>query len=128
MTAQKSVLQLSVHDERIRKNVWRTVSKFSGVTSIEMDEKTGKMTVVGEVDVSRIVWKLRKICRADIVSVDVVKPPEKKPEPEKPVEIAYPVTHLNYPYQCYSSYANSYYQQCGDYRVVEEPNTICVIM
>ncbi|KAF8113167.1 hypothetical protein N665_0055s0031 [Sinapis alba] len=114
MTPQKSMLQLSVHDERIRKKVWGTVSRFSGVSSIEMDEMTGKMKVVGEVEVSKIVWKLRKICRADIVSVEVVKPLKKKTEPEKPTEpkpveiLAYPVTQLNYPYQYYSSYANSH--------------------
>ncbi|WZZ32194.1 hypothetical protein YC2023_015595 [Brassica napus] len=103
------------------------------VTSIAMDDKTGKMTLVGEVDVSRIVKKLRKICNAELVSVEVVKPSEKKPEPEKPApakpaEIVVPVTHFNYPYQYQSSYANSYYQPCQNYRVVvEEPNT-CVIM
>ncbi|KAL0682336.1 hypothetical protein Bca4012_049183 [Brassica carinata] len=134
MTAQKSVLQLSVHEERIRKKVWATVSKFSGVTSIAMDDKTGKMTVVGEVDVPVIVKKLRKICNAELVTVEVVKPPEKKPEPEKPTPakpaeiVAFPVTHFSYPYQYHSSYANSYYQPCDNYRVVvEEPNT-CVIM
>ncbi|CAN6850921.1 unnamed protein product [Brassica oleracea] len=141
---QKSVLQLSVHEERIRKKVWATVSKFSGVTSIAMDDKTGKMTVVGEVDVPVIVKKLRKICNAELVTVEVVKPPEKKPEPEKPTPakpaeikptpakpaeiVAFPVTHFSYPYQYHSSYANSYYQPCDNYRVVvEEPNT-CVIM
>ncbi|CAN6842615.1 unnamed protein product [Brassica oleracea] len=46
-----------------------------------MDDKTGKMTVVGEVDVPVIVKKLRKICNAEIVTVEVVKPPGKKPEP-----------------------------------------------
>ncbi|KAF8081279.1 hypothetical protein N665_0895s0004 [Sinapis alba] len=133
MTAQKSVLQLSVHEERIRKRVWATISKFSGITSIAMDDKTGKMTLVGEVDVSRIVKKLRKLCNVELVSVEVVKPSEKKPEPEKPApakpaKIVVPVTHFNYPYQYYSSYVNSFYQPCENYRVVvEEPNT-CVIM
>ncbi|KAG2310416.1 hypothetical protein Bca4012_024933 [Brassica carinata] len=134
MTAQKSVLQLSVHEEKIRKRVWATVSKFSGVTSIAMDDKTGKMTVVGVVDVPRIVKKLRKICNAELVTVEVVKPPEKKPEqekstPAKPTEIvAFPVTQFNYPYQYHYSSANSYYQPCENYRfVAEEPHT-CVMM
>ncbi|VVB15743.1 unnamed protein product [Arabis nemorensis] len=134
MTAKKAVLQLSVHEERIRKKVFVTVSRFAGVTSITMDDKTGKMTVVGEVDVSVLVIKLRKICNAEIVSVEVVKPPEKKPEPEKkpdpkPAEIvAFPVTHMNYPYQHHPSYATSYYQPYANSRVmVDEPNT-CVIM
>ena len=85
-----------------------------------MDDKTGKMTVVGEVDTPVLVMKLRKLCNAEIVSVEVVKPPEKKPEPAKPAPakpdttkpaeiVAFPVTHMNYPYQYHSSYANSYY-------------------
>ncbi|KAJ4911460.1 Copper transport protein family [Raphanus sativus] len=106
MTAQKFVLQLSVHEERIRKKVWATVSKFSGVTSIAMDDKTGKMTVVGEVDVPIIVKKLRKICNAELVTVEVVKPPEEKPTPAKPAQIV----AFSYPYQYQYSYANSYYQ------------------
>ncbi|KAJ0246301.1 hypothetical protein HA466_0178480 [Hirschfeldia incana] len=102
MPAQKSVLQLSFHEERIRKKVLATVSRFSGVTSIAIDDKTGKMTVVGEVDVPRIVKKLRKICEADIVTVEVVKPPEKKPDdPKKPEEpVAYPISYM-YPYHSY---------------------------
>ncbi|KAG2310415.1 hypothetical protein Bca4012_024932 [Brassica carinata] len=89
--------------------------------------------IVGVVDVPRIVKKLRKICNAELITVEVVKPPEKKPEPEKlspanPAEIvAFPVTQFN-PYQYHYSYANSYYQPCENYRVVsEEPNT-CVMM
>ncbi|KAL1206735.1 Heavy metal-associated isoprenylated plant protein 14 [Cardamine amara subsp. amara] len=135
MAAKKSVLQLSVHEERIRKKVFVTVSKFPGVTSITMDDKTGKMTVVGDVDVSVIVIKLRKICNTEIVSVEVVKPPEKKPEEKKPEEkkpdplkpVAYPVYH---PYQYYPSYAtNSYYHQpyATSKVVMDEPNS-CVIM
>ncbi|VVB15742.1 unnamed protein product [Arabis nemorensis] len=128
MTAKKAVLQLSVHEERIRKKVLVTVSRVAGVTSIAMDDKTGKMTVVGDVDVPVIVMKLRKICNAEIVSVEVVKPPEKKPDP-KPAEIVtFPVTHMNYPYQYHASYANSYYHpyaNCGV--MVDGPNT-CVLM
>ncbi|KFK26874.1 hypothetical protein AALP_AA8G304700 [Arabis alpina] len=129
MTAKKAVLQLSVHEERIRKKAFVTVSRFAGVTSITMDDKTGKMTVVGEVDVPVIVMKLRKICNSEIVSVEVVKPPEKKPEPKPAPEIvAFPVTHMNYPYQYHpASYATSYYQPHPYSRVVDEPNT-CVIM
>lgn len=86
-----------------------------------MDDKTGKMTVVGEVDVSVIVMKLRKICNADIVSVDDVKPTEKKSEPKKPNEFipyAYPYPYpYPYPYNPAYAYVDSCYQ----------PNT-CVIM
>ncbi|CAH8307789.1 unnamed protein product [Eruca vesicaria subsp. sativa] len=139
MSAKKAVLQLSVHEERIRKKVFVKVSRSQGVTSITMDDKTGKMTVVGEVDVPVLVMKLRKLCNAEIVSVEVVKPPEKKPEPAKPAPakpappkpadiVAFPVTHMNYPYQYQYSYASSYYQPNGNSRVVvEEPNT-CVLM
>ncbi|AED96258.1 unnamed protein product [Arabidopsis thaliana] len=61
-----------------------TVAGFTGVTSITIDDKTGKLTVVGDIDVPIIVMKLRKLCKTEIISVDAVKPPEKKPEPEKP--------------------------------------------
>ncbi|AED96257.1 Heavy metal-associated isoprenylated plant protein 14 [Arabidopsis thaliana] len=126
MTAKNAVLQLSIHEERTRKKALVTVSRFSGVTSITMD-KSGKMTIVGEVDVPAVVMKLRKLCNTEIVSVDDVKPPVKKPEPEKPAEsIAYPVP-MNYAYQFNPAYANSYYHQpYGNCRVVDEPN--CVIM
>ncbi|KAF8113166.1 hypothetical protein N665_0055s0030 [Sinapis alba] len=139
MAAKKTVLQLSVHDEKIRKKAFVTVSRSPGVTSITMDDKTGKMTVVGEVDVPVLVMKLRKLCNAEIVSVEVVKPPEKKPEPAKPAPakpapakpaeiVAFPVTHMNYPYQYQTSYPSSYYQPYGNSRVVvEEPNA-CVLM
>ncbi|ESQ43238.1 hypothetical protein EUTSA_v10014994mg [Eutrema salsugineum] len=99
-----------------------------------MDDKTGKMTVVGEVDVPVIVTKLRKICNTEIVSVEVVKPPEKKPEPAKPAPpkpaeiVAYPAVPMINPYQHYYSNPSSYYQPNFNSRVVvEEPNT-CVIM
>ncbi|KAG2333031.1 hypothetical protein Bca4012_017312 [Brassica carinata] len=132
MTAQKSVLQLSVHEEKIRKKAWATVSRFSGVTSIAMDDKTGKMTVVGEVDVPKLVKKLRKICTADIVSVEIVKPPEKKEEkPKQPEVIVNPITYWNnqYQYQYHpASYASSYYPPCGYSRVVVEEPRPCVIM
>ncbi|CDY56159.1 BnaA03g12520D [Brassica napus] len=131
MTAQKSVLQLSVHEERIRKKAWKTVSKCSGVTSVAMDDKTGKMTVVGEVDVPKLVKKLRKICTADVVSVEVVKPPEKK-EPEKPKQpevIVNPVAYWSNQYQYHpATYASSYCPPCGYSRVVVEEPGPCVIL
>ncbi|EOA14226.1 hypothetical protein CARUB_v10027383mg [Capsella rubella] len=121
MAAKKAVLQLSIHhEERTRKKVFVTVSRFPGVTSITIDDKAGKLTVVGEIDVSVIVMKLRKLCNAEIVSVDDVKPPEKKPEPEKPAPvISYPfVMNSPYSYNPACAYADPYYHQ---------PNT-CVIM
>ena len=90
-------------------------------------DKSGKMTIVGEVDVPAVVMKLRKLCNTEIVSVDDVKPPVKKPEPEKPAEsIAYPVP-MNYAYQFNPAYANSYYQPYGNSRFVTDESN-CVIM
>ncbi|KAG7605850.1 hypothetical protein ISN45_At05g048270 [Arabidopsis thaliana x Arabidopsis arenosa] len=84
MAAKKAVLQLGIPEEKIRMKVFVTVAGFTGVTSITIDDKTGKLTVVGDIDVPIIVMKLRKLCKTEIISVDAVKPPEKKPEPEKP--------------------------------------------
>ncbi|KAL1206736.1 Heavy metal-associated isoprenylated plant protein 14 [Cardamine amara subsp. amara] len=111
MAAKKSVLQLSVHEDKIRKKALVTVSGYPGLTSIAIDDKTGKMTVVGEVDLPDIVMKLRKICNAEIVSVEVVKPPEeKKPDPAKPGEAVVFSVPMNYPCQYYPPpYAYSYY-------------------
>ncbi|CAH8279405.1 unnamed protein product [Arabidopsis lyrata] len=127
MAAKKAVLQLIIDNEKIRTKVFVTVAGFTGVTSITMDDKTGKLTVVGEIDVPIIVMKLRKLCNTEIVSVEVVKPPEKKPEPEKPAppkpappkpteNIAAPMNYQNQYNPAYA-YPDSYYQ----------PNT-CVIM
>ncbi|EOA14187.1 hypothetical protein CARUB_v10027339mg [Capsella rubella] len=140
MPPMKAVLQLSVLEERIRKKAFVTVSRCQGVASIAFD-KTGKMTVVGEIDVPVIVMKLRKLCNTEIVSVEVVKPPEKKPEEKKPEEkkpeakpaapakpeiVAWPVQMSN-PYQYNPAYANYCYQPYGTSRVaVDEPG--CVIM
>ncbi|CAE6236911.1 unnamed protein product [Arabidopsis arenosa] len=139
MPPMKAVLQLSIHEERIRKKAFVTVSRCPGVTSITIDDKTGKMTVVGEVDVPVIVMKLRKLCNTELVSVEVVKPPEKKPEPEKPAPpkpapapakpgeiVAWPV-QMNNPYQYNPAYANSYYQPYGNSRFVTDESN-CVIM
>ncbi|XP_006281568.2 heavy metal-associated isoprenylated plant protein 13 [Capsella rubella] len=135
MSTMKTVLQLSVLEERIRKKAFVTVSRCQGVASIAFD-KTGKMTVVGEIDAPVIVMKLRKLCNTEIVSVEVVKPPEKKPEekkpeakpaaPAKPEIVAWPVQMSN-PYQYHPAYANCYYQPYETSRVVvDEPG--CVIM
>ncbi|KAG7537670.1 hypothetical protein ISN44_As13g015400 [Arabidopsis suecica] len=128
MAAKKAVLQLIIDKEKIRTKVFVTVAGFTGVTSITMDDKTGKLTVVGEIDVPIIVMKLRKLCNTEIVSVEVVKPPEKKPEPEKPAppkpapakpteNIAAPMNYQNQYNPAYA-YPDSYYQ----------PNNTCVIM
>ncbi|EOA14213.1 hypothetical protein CARUB_v10027368mg [Capsella rubella] len=129
MSPMKTVLQLSVLEERIRKKAFVTVSRCQGVTSIAFD-KTGKMTVVGEIDAPVIVMKLRKLCNTEIVSVEVVKPPEKKPEEKKPEAkpeiVAWPVQMSN-AYQYNPAYANCYYQPYETSRVVvDEPG--CVIM
>ncbi|XP_010482643.1 PREDICTED: uncharacterized protein LOC104761284 [Camelina sativa] len=136
MPPMKAVLQLSIHEERIRKKAFVTVSRYPGVASISLDDKTGKMTIVGEVDVSAIVMKLRKLCNTEIVSVEVVKPPEKKAEPEKkpeakpaekPEVVAWPIPMNYHQYQYNPAYANSYYQPQGNSRFVgDEPG--CVIM
>ena len=47
-----------------------------------MDMKDKKLTLIGDVDPVQVVAKLRKFCRAEIVSVGPAKE-EKKEEPKK---------------------------------------------
>ncbi|XP_010537143.1 PREDICTED: uncharacterized protein LOC104811950 [Tarenaya hassleriana] len=128
---QKAVFLLSIHDIKIRKKAFVTVSAFPGVSSVGIDEKNEKMTVIGsmDMDVPTIVMKLRKICDAKIDTVEPVKKPEPKkpeppkPEPPKPVVFHHPVMpmtyHPNYDISHYPVYPTKFVEN-------EDPNS-CVI-
>ncbi|KAF8049203.1 hypothetical protein N665_0092s0002 [Sinapis alba] len=54
------VVMMAVHDERSKRRIIRAVANFHGVTSITMDSKDGKLTVIGDFHSSKILTKLEK--------------------------------------------------------------------
>ncbi|CAA0313315.1 unnamed protein product [Arabidopsis thaliana] len=54
------VVMINVCDERSKEKVIQTVASCSGITTITMDSKEGKLTVIGEFDEMQILKKLKK--------------------------------------------------------------------
>ncbi|XP_039167974.1 heavy metal-associated isoprenylated plant protein 39 [Eucalyptus grandis] len=59
----------SLSSDRGRAKAMRLVSAFGGIGSLSMDTKDNKLTVSGEFDPVKVVSKLRKSWRTEIVSV-----------------------------------------------------------
>ncbi|KAH7575942.1 hypothetical protein JRO89_XS02G0257400 [Xanthoceras sorbifolium] len=68
------------YNEKAENKVMKTISTISGVASVQMDKKNKKITVTGDMDPVAIVNNLRKLCRAEIVSVG---PAKEQPEKEE---------------------------------------------
>ncbi|KAJ8752857.1 hypothetical protein K2173_008592 [Erythroxylum novogranatense] len=114
---KKIVLKLELHVEGDKNKVMKAVSRLSasGIESISVEMKAGKLTVVGDIDPVYVVKKFRKFCRLEILSVAPAKDDEKKKE-EKEKEKDKD-SHLAYSY-----YYPNYY-----YRVIEENPNACII-
>ncbi|CAN7090566.1 unnamed protein product, partial [Brassica rapa subsp. narinosa] len=57
---QKMVVMMGVHDERSKRRIIGAVANFHGVTTITMDSKDGKLTIIGDFDSRKILTKLEK--------------------------------------------------------------------
>ncbi|KAL0694032.1 hypothetical protein Bca4012_061212 [Brassica carinata] len=57
---KKMVVMMGVQDERSKRRIIRAVANFHGVTSIAMDSKDGKLTIIGDFESSKILTKLER--------------------------------------------------------------------
>ncbi|QCD94754.1 hypothetical protein DEO72_LG5g2840 [Vigna unguiculata] len=130
----KVVLKVELHDEKIRKKAMQTASGISGVESVAVDKKDNKMTVIGDVDSIKVAVKLKKLCRANLVSVGPAmepkkeeKPPEPKKEPEPKKDPKEECAQLFKMYEPYFNHIRHqpYPNYC--YRTLEENPCGCVI-
>ncbi|KAF8027663.1 hypothetical protein BT93_E0542 [Corymbia citriodora subsp. variegata] len=117
----KLVVKVEFHDDRERSKAMQVVSGFGGIGSLSIEDN--KLTVSGEFDPVKVVNKLRKSWRTDIVSVGAAKEGDgkkdegKKEEGKKEDQLA----NLVKAYQAYHSAPVTYY-----YPPTEE-NPSCVI-
>lgn len=80
---------MEVHDERQKSKAMQVVTSFGGIGSLSMDLKENKLTVSGEFDPVKVVSKLRKSWRTEILSVGTGKEDEgKKDEGKKNEDLA----------------------------------------
>jgi len=56
---------------------------FSGVDAISLDMKYKKMALIGDIDPVNVVSKLRKLCHAEIISIETAKEEKKKGKKER---------------------------------------------
>ncbi|XP_078446119.1 heavy metal-associated isoprenylated plant protein 39-like [Wolffia australiana] len=83
MGEKKLVLKLEVVDAKEKKKAMKTVTGLIGIDFVSMDLKEKKMTVVGMIDPVRVVSRLRKFWRTEVVSIGPAKEPEPKKEEKK---------------------------------------------
>ncbi|CAN8241820.1 unnamed protein product [Cochlearia groenlandica] len=57
---QKMVVKMDVYDNKSKKRVIETVAKCPGITTITMDTKEGKLTVIGDLNIMEILSKLER--------------------------------------------------------------------
>ncbi|RRT53314.1 hypothetical protein B296_00002799 [Ensete ventricosum] len=129
--SDKVVVKVDVHDDKDKKKAMKAVSSLQGIDSISMDMKDMKLTVIGIVDPTAVVDKLRrKHWCATIDSVGPAKEPEKKKEEpnkgeeEKKKVLNEQIAELAKAYKAYNPCMTSYY--CVQ-SAEENPNA-CVVM
>ncbi|KAI3408042.1 uncharacterized protein J3R85_020472 [Psidium guajava] len=67
------VMKVEVHDHRDKSKAMRAISRFGGIGSLTMDMEKKKLTVSGDFDPVKVVNKLKKSWRTEIVCVRSAK-------------------------------------------------------
>ncbi|XP_029127515.1 disease resistance protein At4g27190 isoform X3 [Cajanus cajan] len=76
--SQKVVLKVAIYDDKIKEKVMKMVSGLVGVIIVEVDSvsvdmKSQQFTVIGNMDPEVVLKKLRKLCDAEILSVELAR-------------------------------------------------------
>ncbi|KAI4351637.1 hypothetical protein L6164_005980 [Bauhinia variegata] len=74
----KVVLNVELRDKAKKEKAMKAVAEFDGLASMTVDKNRGKLTVIGDINASKVEKKLDKICGAKIVSVAPLGPAEEK--------------------------------------------------
>ncbi|KAF8027662.1 hypothetical protein BT93_E0541 [Corymbia citriodora subsp. variegata] len=67
---KKLVAKVEVHDDKQKSKAMQVISGFGGIESLNMDMKDKKLTVSGNFDPIKVVNKLRKSWRTEMVTVE----------------------------------------------------------
>ncbi|XP_034711011.1 heavy metal-associated isoprenylated plant protein 39-like [Vitis riparia] len=125
MDMKKTILKVELFDDKSKQKAMKNVACLPGVSSVSMDMKDKKLTVIGDVDPVSIVGRLRKVCHPEILSVGPAKEPEKKKEEPKKEEKD-PKDQWADLVKAYQAY-NPHYTTHYFVRSVEEDPNACVI-
>ncbi|KAL2920767.1 Heavy metal-associated isoprenylated plant protein 12 [Bienertia sinuspersici] len=119
---QKAVIKMDIHDDiSCKQKVMKLATSIPGVETVSINTKDKNLTVIGDMDPTSVVKKLRKSYRAEILTFGPAKEPEKpKEQPKKPEEPkpVVQIVDIRYPMQTYPH---------GFRSVVEEDPNACVI-
>ncbi|KAL7582254.1 hypothetical protein Lser_V15G44780 [Lactuca serriola] len=102
---QEIKVKVSMHSQKCRKEVMKTVTKLSGVDEVSVDLQKEMLVVIGDVDPVCVATSLRKKRKvANIVSVGPYK--KKGKEVNKPA-VGFPMMYCNTP--CYDGHGHFVY-------------------
>ncbi|KAL5560438.1 hypothetical protein UlMin_036649 [Ulmus minor] len=78
-------IKVTVNCEICKQNIFKAISKLTGIDQAQVNAEKGTLAVIGDVDPTLIVKQVRKTGKVAVI--ESVGPPKKKPpEPKKPTD------------------------------------------